>query len=91
MAFLDYILENWRAIGDEYAGKEASAQLNLLRVKVNETNVGSLKLFDSLGFGRVGEGANYFGEIEMRWKPDREALRASKGWERSEAIEYLLQ
>lgn len=42
-------------------------QLAYLRVKVHETNVGSFRLFESVGFQRVSETANYFGEIEMRW------------------------
>lgn len=42
-------------------------QLAYLRVKVHETNVGSIRLFESVGFQRVSETANYFGEIEMRW------------------------
>lgn len=34
---------------------------------MHETNVGSIRLFESVGFQRVSETANYFGEIEMRW------------------------
>lgn len=34
---------------------------------MHETNVGSIRLFESVGFRRVSETANYFGEIEMRW------------------------
>lgn len=34
---------------------------------MHETNVGSIRLFESVGFQRISETANYFGEIEMRW------------------------
>lgn len=49
------------------AAAAISPQLAYLRVKVHETNVGSIRLFESVGFQRVSETANYFGEIEMRW------------------------
>lgn len=80
--FLDYILEHWSLIGREFSSSSASSssdsstsfsaavvapQLAYLRVKVHETNVGSFRLFESVGFQRVSETANYFGEIEMRW------------------------
>lgn len=82
LIFLDYILEHWSLIGREFSSSSASSssdsstsfsaavvapQLAYLRVKVHETNVGSIRLFESVGFQRVSETANYFGEIEMRW------------------------
>lgn len=90
LAFLGYVLGKWRDIGDEYGEKNAKAELSFLRVKVNETNAGSLRLFESVGFSRVGEGANYFGEIEMRGKPDLEELKRLKGWESVEDMGYVL-
>lgn len=90
LAFLEYVLGHWRAVGSEYGKDGSDAELQFLRVKVHETNAGSLRLFESIGFEKVGEGANYFGEIEMRWKPDLEALKALKGWEEVQKMEYLL-
>lgn len=91
LTFIDYILVHWKDIGSEYSGAKGTVELSFLRVKVNETNAGSLRLFESVGFEGVGDGANYFGEIEMRWKPELETLRDLKGWERSDELEYLLQ
>lgn len=83
LIFLDYILEHWSLIGREFSSSPSfssssasstsfsaalvAPQLAYLRVKVHETNVGSIRLFESVGFQRVSETANYFGEIEMRW------------------------
>lgn len=83
LIFLGYILEHWSLIGREFSSSFSSSsssasstsfsaalvapQLAYLRVKVHETNVGSIRLFESVGFQRVSETANYFGEIEMRW------------------------
>lgn len=83
LIFLDYILEHWSLIGREFSSSFSfssssdsstsfsaavvAPQLAYLRVKVHETNVGSIRLFESVGFQRVSETANYFGEIEMRW------------------------
>lgn len=50
-----------------FSAAVVAPQLAYLRVKVHETNVGSIRLFESVGFQRVSETANYFGEIEMRW------------------------
>lgn len=103
LAFLDYILSNWSAIGTEYAEQSQSQlqsqpqtgpqphsipQLAFLRVKIHQSNVGSTRLFESVGFVRTVEEANYFGEIELRWLPDVPILRRQKGWEKSNALDY---
>lgn len=90
LAFLKYVLEKWRAIGDQYLGKGSEIELQFLRVKVSETNVGSFRLFESVGFEKIGECANYFGEIEMRWKPDLEALKALNGPQGLMEMDYVL-
>lgn len=36
-----------------------------LRVKIGSKNVRSISLFQSVGFVKVGEGENYFGEVEL--------------------------
>ncbi|SMQ52453.1 unnamed protein product [Zymoseptoria tritici ST99CH_3D7] len=89
LVFLEYILTHWRGIAEEYQSsvpaeklaEEANLELAFLRVKVQQTNVGSLKLFEGVGFQKIAEEANYFGEVEMRWRPDLEDLRRLKGWE----------
>ncbi|KJY01508.1 hypothetical protein TI39_contig289g00030 [Zymoseptoria brevis] len=97
IAFLEYILVHWRGIADEYQSslpaeketKEAVPQLAFLRVKVQQTNVGSLRLFEGVGFQQIAEEANYFGEVEMRWQPDLEDLRRLKGWEAGEERVFM--
>jgi RimJ/RimL family protein N-acetyltransferase len=79
-AFLAYISGHWDEISQEYSSSDdanvgvdreqaASAgvpRLQYLRVRIQETNVGSIRLFENLGFVRTHEGANYFGEVELR-------------------------
>ncbi|KAI9648781.1 hypothetical protein NHQ30_003421 [Ciborinia camelliae] len=36
-----------------------------LRVKIGGKNISSIRLFESIGFVKVGEGENYFGEVEL--------------------------
>lgn len=63
-AHLDDILSEYNAgiSGDREA--ERGMTLGKLRVKIGQENLGSLRLFEGLGFGRVGE-VNYFGELEL--------------------------
>ena len=72
-AFMSYILTNWTDISREYGQvkKESSSRipaLAFLRVKINQTNIGSIHVFESHGFQRIKDGVNYFGEIELRWR-----------------------
>jgi RimJ/RimL family protein N-acetyltransferase len=95
LAFLEYILFRWRDIGEEYSAslgrtQGVASELKFLRVKIQETNVGSLKLFESVGFKRIGDGANYFGEVEMRWwRPQVEDVRALKGRKQAEERDFV--
>lgn len=66
----------------------STPKLSYLRVKINQSNAGSVKLFESVGFARTAEEANYFGEIELRWLPDLTILRRQKGWEKAIELEY---
>ncbi|KAH9844410.1 METHIONYL-TRNA SYNTHETASE, mitochondrial [Teratosphaeria destructans] len=80
VVFMEYIWTHWGKISAEYHGHdrdhcttprgsgETSAMegLQYLRVKIQESNVGSIKLFEGLGFAMMGSGANYFGEVELR-------------------------
>jgi ribosomal protein S18 acetylase RimI-like enzyme len=47
---------------DEKKGKG----FDYFEVKIQETNTGSINLFEGIGFRKVKEEANYFGEVEMR-------------------------
>ena len=63
--------------------------LAYLRARIHETNERSIRLFESVGFQRTAEGANYFGEVELRWQgEDVEALRACKGWQEVKEVRY---
>lgn len=41
--------------------------IKYLHCYVDEDNVRSLRLFQSLGFHKVSEMPNYFGQLELRW------------------------
>lgn len=100
LTFLDYILLKWPVLAREYAWEGLSKdpdgkptptpQLSFLRVKVHKSNLGSVRLFESVGFHRTVEGPNYFGEIELRWLPDLTSLRLQRGWARSVELIYEL-
>jgi RimJ/RimL family protein N-acetyltransferase len=62
--FLRYISTRLPDILSEYGDRVTSLQY--LRVKIDKDNTKSIKLFEGLGFSRVSEEANYFGEVEMR-------------------------
>jgi RimJ/RimL family protein N-acetyltransferase len=67
LTFLSYIIDNLASILVEYSdGQSPRPGLKYLRVKIGQDNERSLRLFERLGFKQVGEGANYFGEVEMR-------------------------
>lgn len=81
LAFLRYILERQGRILGEFvsagAGGEALRKVNAaaagdglsfscLSVKIGKDNWRSLALFEGLGFVRVSEQPNYFGEFELR-------------------------
>lgn len=67
-AFMWYIITSLTSILEEYrAGSDAGkCDLKYLRVKIDQHNVRSLALFQRLGFEKMGEEPNYFGEVELR-------------------------
>lgn len=67
LTFLRYISVHQTAILAEYAPASAPEQQQQLQltVKITATNVQSTALFESIGFVRVGDGPNYFGELEL--------------------------
>lgn len=91
LSFVGYILDSWAQLGAEYdnsGSNRVAKSLDYLRVKINQTNARSIALFESIGFEQTAAGANYFGEIELRWQPDRSALEKCKGWEAAKSLEY---
>lgn len=91
VTFMDYVLTHWEEIAREYtarSGSGAPPALAFLRARINEANGRSIGLFESVGFTRVGEGANYFGEVELRWKGGWKDLRGCKGWQEWREVRY---
>ena len=88
VTFMQYVLAQWTQIAQEFSGSGSALSLAYLRVRIQESNVRSIKLFESIGFERTAEGANYFGEIELRWRGDVEDLRTVKGFEEVKTLEY---
>jgi RimJ/RimL family protein N-acetyltransferase len=92
LSFTTYILDKWTQIAAEYnnnATGQAGKSLEYLRVKINQSNARSIALFQSVGFVQTAAGANYFGEVELRWQPSRSDLEARKGWEQPQLLEYV--
>ncbi|KAF2644273.1 hypothetical protein P280DRAFT_356513, partial [Massarina eburnea CBS 473.64] len=71
LTFLWYILSSAPRLMDEYdhqyhqKGKRSS-NLHYLRVKIDQNNTRSVRLFETVGFVKVSEKANFFGEVELR-------------------------
>jgi len=67
LVFLNYIQKHFVDILAEYRQTEYLDRMSLLqmRVKIGSKNEKSIKLFESIGFVKVQEGANYFGEFEL--------------------------
>ena len=88
LSFFHYITTHERDILDEYVKNDHFAsqampdsgiqegtkwEFTALSVKIGKSNTGSLALFESLGFRRVSDEPNYFGEFELRRKvPERD-------------------
>lgn len=72
LVFIRYILQHQSEILKEYfaVSRELCMQdtLHYFRVKINSSNERSLRLFEDIGFKRVGDSPSYFGEWELRAK-----------------------
>lgn len=72
ISFLRYIIDHESEIVDEFLsqqqqqGKQQTARLSCLSVKIGQSNARSLALFESLGFRKVSDRPSYFGEFELR-------------------------
>jgi RimJ/RimL family protein N-acetyltransferase len=92
LSFTAYILDTWTQIAAEYCGTsegQPPRALQYLRVKINQSNARSIALFQSIGFVQTAAGANYFGEVELRWQPGRSELETRKGWDELQLLEYV--
>jgi RimJ/RimL family protein N-acetyltransferase len=67
LTFLHYISSHLTLILEEYrkGARKEKMKLLQLRVKIGSKNDKSIKLFESIGFIKVKEGPNYFGEFEL--------------------------
>lgn len=71
LVFLEYIACHEQDMLEEYVqmrsrSPQVHSRIAYLRVKIAESNNRSIRLFESVGFRRVSEEANYFGEVELR-------------------------
>jgi len=79
LAFLWYIFMSLDGILREYSKRSSGnaagqALLRYLRVKIDAENTRSIRLFESVGFSKLSQTPNYFGEIEMRLKVEEDTL-----------------
>lgn len=81
--FMWYILQSLDGIMSEYReGNVVDAKdvcMKYLRVKIDKDNVRSIKLFESVGFKKVTEQPNYFGELELRWIMEGTSVEKMRG------------
>jgi RimJ/RimL family protein N-acetyltransferase len=108
LVFMTYLQQNLPGILAEYAGighqeqgkdqmqQQGRMKMKLLqlKVKIGSKNEKSIGLFESLGFVSVGEGENYFGEVELvfeGWlgKGNLEELKGKYGVRDYQEVEYL--
>jgi len=90
LAFLRFMVEHERGILEGFERERMSSGGNGIEglvVKIGEANQRSIGLFESVGFERVGEGANYFGEWELRMGGEwRERVKVA--WGRGQPAAY---
>lgn len=87
LAFTTYVLSSWDQLAKEYSGN-STPPLAYLRVKINQDNHRSIALFQSVGFAMIGEGPNYFGEVELRFNARTDQLDALPGFELPKRLKY---
>jgi RimJ/RimL family protein N-acetyltransferase len=64
LTFMSYFQRHLLYILQEFSPTKRTRLLQL-KVKIGSKNVSSIGLFESVGFVKVGEGPNYFGEVEL--------------------------
>ncbi|KAL5382535.1 hypothetical protein PMIN03_012093 [Paraphaeosphaeria minitans] len=79
LVFMWYILQTQTLSMKEYhcsnPNGRKNSTLKYLRAKIDKDNVRSTKLFQGVGFSKVSETPNYFGEIELRWTIGKDSLK----------------
>ena len=92
LTFLHYVLFVARKeIIAEYCDSRPGKVLSYLRVRIDQSNERSIALFQSVGFVQTEEGANYFGEVELRFQVSDasiERLRTVKNFETAVLLPY---
>jgi hypothetical protein len=72
LCFLKYILEHKSSIVEEFLTQTPPIKPSMVGewssicVKIDQNNKKSLALFESLGFAKIADKANVFGELELR-------------------------
>lgn len=98
--FLHYIQTHLLSILSEYKSKLGSGVEKMrhlqLRVKIGSRNNKSIALFESLGFMKVAESPNYFGEFELvleGFLGEERTQRLLESWklEGYKEVEYVTQ
>ena len=96
LTFLYYVLSNLPSIVEEYRAPTShpTGQMEYLRVKIGDTNERSLALFESIGFRKVKEEPNFFGEYELRLLVTNSAiseLAKGKNFEMPTILQYHIK
>lgn len=96
VTFLHYVSSNLVSIVEEYRtqASEPTGQLKYFRVKIGQANHRSLALFESVGFRKVKDEPNFFGEYELRLSVNDqtvEELEGRKSFERPITLQYHIQ
>jgi len=82
LMFIWYILRSYSDIVSEYHRNNRngrSSYIRYLRVKIDHNNLRSVKLFENVGFQKVSDEPNYFGEVELRWEIYPDSMDAVQG------------
>ncbi|KAE8452445.1 hypothetical protein EG329_000347 [Mollisiaceae sp. DMI_Dod_QoI] len=90
LTFLHYIQIHLDDILAEYKSKQSADKMRLLqlKVKIGSKNEKSMKLFESIGFIKVEESPNYFGEFEFVFEGFLDDERTKSLMGRYKVLEY---
>ncbi|KAF8862862.1 hypothetical protein BDZ45DRAFT_584878, partial [Acephala macrosclerotiorum] len=90
LTFLHYIQIHLDELLTEYKSKQGLDKVKLLqlKVKISSKNENSIKLFESLGFIKVEESPNYFGEFELVFEGFLDDERTRNLMDRYKVLDY---
>ncbi|KAF2098621.1 hypothetical protein NA57DRAFT_75859 [Rhizodiscina lignyota] len=78
LTFLWYVLIYTHGILQEFKSNQtnetASLAFKMLRVRIGSSNEKSIRLFETLGFHKIADAPNYFGEWELQWQSGDEQI-----------------